>query len=179
MAAFAGAAVNRLLDPRIVLIGFAALMVTAALRMLRGESEAGGDCALPGGGVNWRGCLPRSVGAGIAVGFLTGLFGVGGGFLIVPALVLLLGLPMPAAIGTSLVIVVINSAAGFAAHARDAAVDYRITGAFATAAIIGSLIAGRFASRLPARHLSRAFAYLVLAIAAFVVVQAIINPPTG
>lgn len=178
-AAFAGAAVNRLLDPRIVLIGFAALMVAAAIRMLRDEGEAGGDCALPGGGVNWRGCLPKAVGAGVAVGFLTGLFGVGGGFLIIPALVLLLGLPMPAAVGTSLVIIVINSAAGLAAHAGDAAIDYRIAGAFAAAAITGSLTAGRFASRLPARHLRRAFAYLVLAIAVFVVIQAVINPPAN
>ncbi|WP_406079266.1 sulfite exporter TauE/SafE family protein [Micromonospora sp. NBC_00858] len=176
-AAFAGAAVNRLLDPRVVLIGFAGLMVAAALRMLRDQGEAGGDCALPGGGVNWRGCLPKSVGAGIAVGFLTGLFGVGGGFLIIPALVLLLGLPMPAAVGTSLVIIVINSAAGFAAHSGDATLDYRIAGAFTVAAIIGSLAAARFASRVPARHLSRAFAYLVMVIAAFVAIQAAINPP--
>ncbi|SCF35408.1 hypothetical protein GA0074696_4761 [Micromonospora purpureochromogenes] len=177
--AFAGAAVNRLLDSRIVLIGFAVLMVAAAIRMLRDEGEAGGDCALPGGGVNWRGCLPKSVGAGIAVGFLTGLFGVGGGFLLIPVLVLLLGLPMPAAVGTSLVIIVINSAAGFAAHVGDAALDYRIAGAFAAAAIIGSLTAGRIAARLPARHLSRAFAYLVLVIAGFVVIQAVINPPAN
>ncbi|MCU7731197.1 TSUP family transporter, partial [Actinoplanes sp. KI2] len=53
VAAFGGAAVNRLLDPRLVLIGFAALMVAAGLRMLRETGDAGGDCALPGGGINW------------------------------------------------------------------------------------------------------------------------------
>lgn len=177
VAAFAGAVVNRLLDPQVVLIGFAAIMVVAAIRMLRGNTETGGDCALPAGGVNWRGCLPKSIGAGILVGFLTGLFGVGGGFLIIPALVLLLGLPMPAAVGTSLVIIVINSAAGFAAHAGDATLDYRIAGGFTVAAIIGSLAAGRLATRLPAKRLSRAFACLVLAIAVFVVVQTLISPP--
>jgi uncharacterized membrane protein YfcA len=172
-AAFAGAAVNRLLDPRAVLIGFAALMVAVALGMLRGDGETGGDCALPGGGVNWRGCLPKSVGTGLAVGFLTGLFGVGGGFLLVPAFVLLLGLPMATAAGTSLVVIVLNSAAGFAAHAGDAAIDYGITAAFTLAAITGSLTAGRLATRLPADRLRPAFAYLVLAIAAFVVAQAL------
>jgi uncharacterized protein len=172
-AAFAGAAVNRLLDPRAVLIGFAALMVAAALRMLRGDGETGGDCALPGGGVNWRGCLPKSVGTGLAVGFLTGLFGVGGGFLLVPALVLLLGLPMATAVGTSLIVIVLNSAAGFAAHAGDAAIDYRIAAAFTLAAITGALIAGRLATRLPADRLRPAFAYLVLAVAAIVVAQAL------
>jgi uncharacterized membrane protein YfcA len=63
--------------------------------------------------VNWRGCLPKAISSGLAVGFLTGLFGVGGGFLIIPALVLLLGLPITVAVGTSLLIVVVNSAAGF------------------------------------------------------------------
>jgi uncharacterized protein len=68
--------VNRLLDPQLVLIGFAALMVAAAARMLREQVPVGGDCALPDGRVNWRGCLPKAIGSGLAVGFLTGLFGV-------------------------------------------------------------------------------------------------------
>ena len=178
-AAFAGAAVNRLLDPRVVLVGFAALMGAAGVRMLREQLPIGGDCALPGGGVNWRGCLPKAIGSGVVVGFLTGLFGVGGGFLIIPALVLLLGLPMTVAVGTSLVIIVINSVAGFAAHAGDAALDYRIALAFTAAAVVGSLASARVASRLPAERLRRWFAYLVFAVAAFVVVQALINPPSG
>lgn len=178
-AAFAGAAVNRLLEPRVVLIGFAALMVAAGVRMLREQVPIGGDCALPGGGVNWRGCLPKAIGSGVVVGFLTGLFGVGGGFLIIPALVLLLGLPMTVAVGTSLVIIVINSVAGFAAHAGDAALDYRIALTFTAAAVLGSLASARTASRLPAERLRRWFAYLVFAVAALVVVQALINPPGG
>ncbi|MCU7729458.1 sulfite exporter TauE/SafE family protein, partial [Actinoplanes sp. KI2] len=119
------------------------------------------------------GCLPKSIGTGIAVGFLTGLFGVGGGFLIIPALVLLLGLDMPAAVATSLLIIVINSAAGFAAHAGDAAIDYRIAAAFTLTAIAGSLVAARIATRMPTRRLQRLFAYLVFAVAAFVVIRTI------
>lgn len=176
VAAFGGAAVNRLLDPRVVLAGFALLMVAAGVQMLRERRETGGACALPQGRVNWRRCLPRALGAGLAVGFLTGLFGVGGGFLIIPALVLLLGLSMPTAVGTSLVIIVINSAAGFAAHAGDAAVDYRVAGVFTAAAILGSLVAGRFAARLPAVRLRRWFAYLVFVVAAFVLVQVVTHP---
>ena len=178
-AAFAGAAVNRLLEPRVVLVGFAAMMVAAGVRMLREQTTVGGDCALPGGGINWRGCLPKAIGSGVVVGFLTGLFGVGGGFLIIPALVLLLGLPMTVAVGTSLVIIVINSVAGFAAHAGDAALDYPVVGAFTVAAVLGSLAAARLASRLPAERLRRWFAYLVFAVAAFVIVQAVINPSSG
>ncbi|MDP9431200.1 MAG: sulfite exporter TauE/SafE family protein, partial [Actinomycetota bacterium] len=175
-AAFAGATVNRLLDPRVVLVGFAALMAAAGVRMLREQLEVGGDCALPGGGVNWRGCLPKAIGSGIVVGFLTGLFGVGGGFLILPALVLLLGLPMTTAVGTSLAIIVLNSIAAFTAHASDVELDYRIVGAFAIAAVAGSLVAGHFATGLPADRMRRWFAYLVFAVAAFVVIQALVNP---
>ena len=175
-AAFVGAAVNRLLDPRVVLVGFAVLMVAAGARMLREQEEVGGDCALPGGGVNWRGCLPKAIGSGVVVGLLTGLFGVGGGFLIIPALVLLLGLPMTAAVGTSLVIIVANSAAGFAANAGHGALDYQIAGAFTLAAVAGSLIAARIGSRLPAHRLQLWFAFLVFAVAIFVASQALFNP---
>ena len=180
LSAFAGAAVNRLLNPRLVLIGFAVLMIAAGIRMLRDDhDEQGGACALPAGGVNWRRCLSRSVPVGLAVGFLTGLFGVGGGFLIIPALVLTLGLPMTTAAPTSLVIVVLNSVFGFLAHAGDAAVDYRLAAVFAGTAIAGSLAAARIAARLPAARLRRWFAYLVLATAVFVIAQALLNPTAG
>ena len=169
LAAFGGAAVNRLLDPRIVVIGFAALMVAAGIRMLREHVPIGGDCALPGGGVNWRGCLPKAIGSGVVVGFFTGLFGVGGGFLIIPALVFLLGLPMTVAVGTSLLIVVINSTAGFVAHAGSADLDYATV-------VVFTLAAARFGSRLPADRLRRWFAYLVFAVAAFIMIQAVLNP---
>ncbi|MQY08871.1 sulfite exporter TauE/SafE family protein [Actinomadura macrotermitis] len=176
LAAFAGTALNRLLPPRVLLLGFAALMVAAGRRMLADQSSRGGACALPEGGVNWRSCLPRSIFIGAVVGVLTGLFGVGGGFLIIPALVLGLGLPMTTAVGTSLLIVVANAAAGFVAHAGDADLDYPVITAFTLAAVAGSLIAGRLARRLDATRLSRWFAYLVFGIAAFVAAQALLNP---
>lgn len=176
-AAFAGAAVNQLLDPRLVLAGFALLMISAAIRMLTGTDSAGGDCALPEGGVNWRGCLPKSIAAGLALGFLTGLFGVGGGFLIIPAFVLLLGLPMGSAVATSLAVIVINSASGFAAHLGDAPLDPGLTLAFAGTAVVGSLIAGRLARQIPTARLQRWFAYLVLAVAAFVLIQVALGGP--
>jgi carboxymethylenebutenolidase len=175
-AAFGGAALNRLLPARAVLIGFAALMTVAGWRMLVEQATAGGACALPGGGVNWRGCLPKAIAAGATVGFLTGLFGVGGGFLIIPALVLGLGLPMTAAVGTSLLIVVLNAVAGFAAHAGDAELDRTTIGIFTAAAMAGSLAAARLGRRLDAARLRRWFAYLVFAVAAFVAVQALFNP---
>lgn len=176
VAAFGGAAVNRLLDPSLVLLGFAAVMVVAALRMLRSSDEAGGSCAMPGGGVDWRSCLPKAAASGVVVGFLTGLFGVGGGFLIIPALTLLLGLPMATAVATSLVVIVINSVAGFTAHLGDAPIDAGIAVVFTVAAVLGSLAAGRLAPRLPGERLRRWFAYLVLVVAVYVVAQTVLDP---
>jgi uncharacterized membrane protein YfcA len=175
-AAFGGAAVNRLLSPAVVLFGFAAVMVVAALRMLPSSDDIGGSCALPGGGASWRSCLPKAAAAGVVVGFLTGLFGVGGGFLIIPALTLLLGLPMATAVATSLIVIVINSAAGFTAHLSDASINVGIAAAFTSAAVLGSLTAGRLAPRLPGERLRRWFAYLVLGVAAFVIAQTALNP---
>jgi uncharacterized membrane protein YfcA len=131
------------------------------------------------GGIDWRRCATRSIPAAILVGLLTGLFGVGGGFLIIPALVLLLGLPMTTAVGTSLLIVVVNSAAGFAAHAGGTTLDYRMTAVFTLAAVAGSLVAAPLAARLPADRLRRWFAYLVFAVAAFVVARALLAPAGG
>lgn len=169
-AAWGGAAVNRLLDPDMLLLAFALLMIVAALRML--TSLAPGTSA-DGDARNRRSHLPKALMVGLVVGFLTGLFGIGGGFIITPALVLLLGLRMSTAVGTSLVIIVINSAAGFAAHLRDATLNWPLVMLFSAAAIIGSLIAARFATRLPDRTVKVTFAVLILLVAAFVLIRSI------
>ena len=169
--AFAGAAVNRLLPDDVVLALFAALMIGAGIRMLQERPTAGAACAVDGGPVNWRRCLPRTLAGGLVVGFLTGLLGVGGGFLIIPVLVLVLGLPMTTAIGTSLVIVALNSAAGFAAHAGDTTLDVPVTVAFTAAAVAAALVAGRLGTRTDTARLRRWFAYLVFAVAGTILVQ--------
>ena len=177
-AAFAGTAVSRLLPGQWLLLAFAALMAVVALRMLRGDPDSGGGaCRTDTGAVNWRSCLPKALGAGVAVGVLTGLFGVGGGFVIVPALTLLLGLTAAEAIATSLVVVTLTSLAGLAAHAAAAAsVDYGVIAVFAGAALLASLTAGRLANRLPAAALRRGFAVVILAVAAGVAAAALFAP---
>lgn len=173
--AYLGAYVNRLLDQKILLLAFAAIMIIAGIRMMLPTKTAGGSCALPGGGVHWRSCLPKAIATGAVVGFLTGLLGVGGGFLIVPALTLVLGLPMAATVGTSLVIIVINSIAGFAAHLGDLHIDWAVTAAFALTAMAASLAAGRLGTNIPDRILKRSFGILVLAVAAYVTAQALLG----
>ncbi|AWK77068.1 permease (plasmid) [Rhodococcus oxybenzonivorans] len=172
-ATFAGSAVGRLLPQSVVMIGFAAVMVVAGIRMLMDRGDTGTACAVGDSGIDWRRCAPRSIPAAAAVGFLTGLFGVGGGFLIIPALVLMLGLQMPVAIGTSLVIIVANSAAGLISHLSGASIDWAITAAFAGTAIAGSLIASHFGTRVDTDRLQRWFAYLVFVVAAYVLVDTI------
>ncbi len=175
-AAFAGAALGRLMPPRFLLLGFAGLMAAVAIAMLREPADGGqAACRTSGGRVNWRACLPKALAAGAVVGVLTGFFGVGGGFLIVPALTVLLGLDAAEAVATSLVIIVLNSAAGLAAHAG-APLDWTTTAIFGGAAILTALAGGRLARRLPADTIRRGFAYLVLVIAAAIAVTAVLAP---
>lgn len=102
--------------------------------------------------------------AGSAVGFLTGLFGVGGGFVIVPALTLALGLSMPAAIGTSLVVIVGNAAVALGFRGLDA-VDWGLAVPFTATMLVGSFVGSLVAHRLPAKRSLQAFAALLVLVA--------------
>lgn len=113
--------------------------------------------------------------AGLAVGFLAGFFGVGGGFVIVPVLILALGLPMPAAVGTSLVIMAINSAASLVARGGQAYFDWALIVPFTVAAMVGSLAGKAIANRLPNTALNRAFAALLLAVAAYTAINSALS----
>lgn len=173
--AFAGTAVNALLDEQLLLIVFAAIMVLAGVRMLLPVGSGAGRDIAEDGTVIWRRRLPKAVATGVVVGFLTGLLGVGGGFLIVPALALVLGLPMTTAVGTSLVIVVVNSVGGFLSHLGNLDVDWALTGAFAGAAMVASYIAGRVGRSLPEKVLKRGFAGLVFVVASYVVIRVFLD----
>jgi uncharacterized protein len=94
--------------------------------------------------------------------------GVGGGFLITPALTLFLGLRMKQAVGSSLAVIVINSAAGFGAHAAGFTIEWPTVLSFAVPAILGSLLAARLAHRLQDKHIRVSFAMLIFAVAAWV-----------
>lgn len=169
-----GSALSRHLPDSALLIGFAVVMVVAGIRMLADQSNTGTACEVRAGQVNWRRCAPRSLGAGLAVGLLTGLFGVGGGFLIIPALVVVLGVEMSTAIGTSLLIIVANSIAGLFSHLNGVSLDWSITAAFVGAAMFASLVAGYFGTKIDTARLQRWFAYLVFAVAAYVLVDTIV-----
>lgn len=194
---FAGSALNRGLDPDVLLLAFSALIVVAAWRMLTGCpscTRVGADAAVGGAGPLAEGeTVPAVPGvdgattvvrrgldlrldtatvvkfllAGTVVGFFTGLFGVGGGFVIVPALTLLLGFPMPQAVGTSLLIIAVNCTWALVARLGHQSVDWRVTLPFAVAALAGVVTGTRLADRLPAETLLRWFAGLLVAVAVY------------
>ncbi|MFG2829954.1 sulfite exporter TauE/SafE family protein [Streptomyces sp. NPDC048434] len=100
-----------------------------------------------------------------AVGLLTGFFGVGGGFVVVPALTLVLGLEMPVAIGTSLLVILVNSLTALGTRAGTGALDWPLLAGFAACAAIGSHLGNRLTTRLRPQTLTTAFAALVTVLA--------------
>ena len=108
---------------------------------------------------------------GLVVGAMTGLVGAGGGFMVVPALVLLGGMDMHKAVGTSLVVIALKSFAAFAGYAAHVQVDVQLAGSVTVAAVMGTLVGARFSAQVPAKTLRRGFAWFVLFMAAFVLSQ--------
>ena len=160
VGAMLGAKLTPLVSPAVLMITFAVMMVVVALRML-----TAGDAKVEPAPE----CRPvRCLLAGATVGVLTGFLGVGGGFLLVPALIRFARLPLRMATGTSLAIIACNSAAGFLSHLADGPVRWPLAAVFTAIAVAGVLAGGKFASRLPNKALRRGFAVLVLMTAAFV-----------
>lgn len=165
VAAVAGTALNRLVDPRAILVGFGLLLLAAAYAMLRAAPTR--VPVFAGVHAAWA----RVAAAGAATGLLTGFFGVGGGFVIVPALALVLGLPMAAAVGTSLLVIALTSAVALSAHLASGSIDVPLSAAFTVAASAGALAGTRLHGRLPEQRLRRLFALLLVAVAAFLLAR--------
>ncbi|MCQ9130339.1 sulfite exporter TauE/SafE family protein [Streptomyces hilarionis] len=117
----------------------------------------------------------KAAGAGAGLGALTGLLGVGGGFLAVPALLSVLGLRMKAAVGTSLLVITVNSLAALLTRAHTAdGLDWTVLAPFAGTAVLGAWDGKRLAAKLPAQRLQRLFAHVLLAVAAFMLLDTLI-----
>lgn len=111
---------------------------------------------------------------GLAIGFITGLLGAGGGFLIIPALVLFVKLPMKSAIGTSLVIIAINSIFGFLFSLKQTPLDWKILLLFTGLAIIGIYLGSLFAEKIPGKTLKKWFGWFVVAMGLYIIVKELI-----
>ena len=165
--AFVGGLLGGHIPGQILLIAFAIMMVATSAAMLRGRKK-NDDGAAP---VKHELPLGRVLLDGAIVGLVTGLVGAGGGFLVVPALALLGGLPMSVAVGTSLVVIAMKSFAGLAGYLTTVQLDWGITLGVTAAAIVGTLAGSRLAARIPETVLRKAFGWFVLAMGTFVLVQ--------
>lgn len=108
---------------------------------------------------------------GFLVGGLTAMVGVGGGFMIVPAMTLLIGLPMQAAVGTSLLVIAMNAAAGLIGYSQHLSLDLDLTLLVAAGTLIGSFLGARLSGYIRPQALRRIFAAMVMAVAAYVLWQ--------
>lgn len=163
--AYAGGRLAGYLPAAVLLTGFAIMMLATAVAMIRGRRPAGGRSVpdeLP---------VFRVILDGIVVGLVTGLVGAGGGFLVVPALALLGGLPMPVAVGTSLVVIAMKSFAGLAGYLSTVQINWGLALAVTAAAIVGSFLGGRLAGKIPADILRKSFGWFVVVMGVFVLGQ--------
>jgi uncharacterized membrane protein YfcA len=164
VGAYTGGRAAAYIDGTLLLLLFAAMMLLTAVAMWRGRREP-----------EQRESHERSTGPllaqGFAVGSFTGLIGAGGGFLIVPALALWARVPMRVAVGTSLLVIVMNSLAGYAGYANHVGVDYRLVASIAAIAIAGSFAGSQLGRRVDPNSLRRAFAVFVGVMASFILTR--------
>lgn len=164
VGAYVGGRLGKLVPPTLLLVLFAIVMVVAAVAMLRRRSSS----ATP---PEPRTGMVAGVLQGLAVGAVTGLVGAGGGFLVVPALVLLGGLPMLTAVGTSLLVLAMNASAGFIGHLADTTLDWPVLAGVTAAALAGSLVGARAIGRVSPDRLRKAFGWLVIAMGLVMLAQ--------
>ena len=173
--AFLGGRAAAYIPDPILLLLFAGVMLAASLAMIRNKKDK--DSTRQPGEPLCPQNLPVAaiLFDGLLVGLITGLVGVGGGFLLVPALNYLAGLPMHAAIGTSLFIIVIQALAALAGHANHFQIDLPLTGLFTGCAIAGSFLGSQLSGKISSQHLKRGFGVFVFLLGSFLLCKEI-NP---
>jgi uncharacterized protein len=186
--AFLGSSLSTTVPQNVLLVAFAGLMlVVAALMTLRrraaARNHASGQSEVEARTTPMLSLRPfrcdcRAVGVllltATAVGLLTGFFGVGGGFAVVPALVLAMRLPMPVAVGTSLVVITVNSASALVSRlGQDVTLDWAVIGSFTAASVLGSLIGARITAKVSPARLNLAFTVLLVIVALYTAARSI------
>lgn len=160
--AYLGAWLSRDIDESLLMLGFAVVLLVAAFGMLRPYARERVGTT----GHSRAGVVVKVLGTALAVGLLTGIFGVGGGFVVVPALVLVLRFQMPVAAATSLLVVALNSAVALTARVGHVSIDWAVVGPLLVFALIGIAVGQKVADRVSSRSLTRAFGLLLVGVAA-------------
>ena len=163
VGAYVGGRLAEFVPGTVLLIAFSLMMLATAVAMIRGRREV----KEREGGMR----VGLIVAEGGVVGLVTGMVGAGGGFLVVPALVLLGGLPMSAAVGTSLLVIAMKSFAGLGGYLASVQIDWGLAAAVTAAAVVGSLVGGTLTGRIPADTLRRGFGWFVVVMGVFVLAQ--------
>lgn len=170
--AFVTARLTHLVPERVQLTLFTLFALTAAVLMLRDAARDGSRPVEPWDPGSAR-FAPLLALQGLGVGILTSLIGAGGGFVIVPALVLLARLPVKVAVGSSLLIIAMNALSGFAGYLGTVAIDWPLVGRFTGFAAIGALLGTRLVRHVPQGRIKQGFAVLILVLGTFVVGRAL------
>ena len=170
VGAIPGAWMNHFISGEIILLLFSMLMIAVAIGMLRNNRGQLKISVIPS---KTRNNLSRLMLLGLGVGLLTGFFGVGGGFLIVPALILFGKFLAHQAVGTSLLIIAMASFSGFVGHVHMGAVDFRIAGLFILGGLAGSMAGISLAGKMPEEKLTRAFGWFIIVVALYVIYRSI------
>ncbi|RIK16082.1 MAG: sulfite exporter TauE/SafE family protein [Acidobacteria bacterium] len=175
--ALLGSRVATVAEPHLTLGLFAVLLVVTAAVMWHRSGTDGRTDPAERARDRWLTWRPFSVDlrrlmlvlvVASAVGVLTGFFGVGGGFALVPALILVLGMPMSLAVGTSLLVITLNSVTGVAGRlGTDLRLDWQLILVFTAAAVVSSLVGGRVGRQLDAALLQRGFAVMLVLVAGY------------
>jgi uncharacterized membrane protein YfcA len=168
VGAFTGSIFGKMLDGQKLLALFALLMLVIALLMLKTRSRVG----LPDVQINWDN-MPAIVGLGVATGTLSGFFGIGGGFLIVPALMLATGMSIMNAVSSSLVAVTAFGLTTATSYAWSGLISWELAGLFIAGGIVGGLVGTRSARSLSARRgaLNIVFAAVIIAVALYMLAR--------
>jgi uncharacterized protein len=165
--AFLGGILGGYIPGPVLMVLFAVMMIATATAMIRGRKK---KAEVPGEPQRKMPIL-RILLDGFLVGLATGLVGAGGGFLIVPALNLLGGLPMAVAVGTSLLVIAMKSFAGLSGYLLSVQIDWPVVLAFTATAIAGSFIGSALAGKIPETALRKGFGVFVLVVGGFVIYQ--------
>lgn len=157
-----------------LLLLFAVIMVMAAYSMIKPSKKASADqsTVVESDGQQPKFNYPLILSEGAIVGVVTGLVGAGGGFLIIPALVLLAKLPMKQAVGTSLMIIAAKSLIGFVGDMRgDEVIDWSFLATFSSIAVVGILLGSWLSKRIPGEKLKPAFGWFVLVMGSYIIIK--------
>jgi uncharacterized protein len=161
VVSYFAADLSKQFSPNVLMVAFALLMLAVG-GILVGQKSSTHNTQHPDDLKLWKVLF-----GGASVGLLTGILGVGGGFLIVPALVMLVGIPMHHAVGTSLVVITMNSLAGFLGHVSGMTLDLPLIAVFIAAGVIGTFAGARLSRKLNAALLRKVFAVFVIGLALF------------